>query len=63
MASPTDPKAETIERLRPRLISIHCAHLGKRSAVEACGVVLGRNPAQAGLALPDKRAGRKQVSR
>ena len=61
----TDPKAETIarvapllpepglERRRPRLFSIHGAHLGKRWALEACGVVIGRDPAQAGLALPD----------
>jgi diguanylate cyclase (GGDEF)-like protein len=65
VAGPTEPKPETsarlapllpepaLERSRPRLVSIHGAHLGKRWALEACGVVIGRDPAQAGLALPD----------
>lgn len=53
MASPTDPMEQLIERRRPRLVSIHGAHLGKRWLLEACGVVIGRDPAQAGLALPD----------
>jgi diguanylate cyclase (GGDEF)-like protein len=42
-----------LERRRPSLVSIHGAHLGKRWTVEACGVVIGRDPAQAELALPD----------
>lgn len=45
--------APVLERRRPRLVSIHGAQLGKRWAVEACGVVIGRDPAQAGLVLPD----------
>jgi len=53
VASPTEPKEQTIERRRARLVSIHGAHLGKRWLLEACGVVIGRDAAQAGLALPD----------
>ena len=65
MASPTDPKAETIavfapvqaepgfERPRPSLVSIHGAQLGKRWPIETGGLVIGRDPAQASLALPD----------
>ena len=69
MASPTDPKTEPIARLaptrpeaepepvlerrRPRLVSIHGAQLGKRWELAPCGVVIGRDPAQAGLVLSD----------
>ncbi len=41
------------ERRRPRLVSIHGAQMGKRWVVEACGIVIGRDPARAGLVLPD----------
>ncbi len=67
MASPTDPKTEPIariaptppepeprlERRRPRLVSIHGAQLGKRWELAACGVVIGRDAAHAGLVLSD----------
>jgi diguanylate cyclase (GGDEF)-like protein len=65
VTSPTHPKPDTIartatpppepglERRRPRLVSIHGAHLGKRWELAACGVVIGRDAAQVGLALPD----------
>ena len=65
MTSSTDPKAQTIaqlaprlpdpelERRRPSLVSIHGAQLGKRWTLDAGGVVIGRDPSQANLALPD----------
>lgn len=63
MAAPTDPKGETqvkialapqaLERRRPSLVVIHGALLGKRMALEAGGLVIGRDSQQAGLALPD----------
>ncbi len=69
MASPSDPKTEPIarkaplvpelepeprlERRRPRLVSIHGAQLGKRWELAPCGVVIGRDSAQAGLVLTD----------
>jgi two-component system, cell cycle response regulator len=69
VASPTDPKTEPIarvapvltepepeprlERRRPRLVSIHGAQLGKRWELAPCGLVIGRDPAQAGLVLSD----------
>ena len=69
MASSTDPKTEPIarmaplppeaepeprlERRRPRLVSIHGAQLGKRWELAPCGLVIGRDAAQAGLVLSD----------
>jgi diguanylate cyclase (GGDEF)-like protein len=69
VSSPTDPKTEPIariapvgpeaepeprlERRRPRLVSIHGAHVGRRWELAPCGVVIGRDAAQAGLVLPD----------
>ncbi len=45
--------APRLARCRLRLVSIHGVHLGKRWTVDACGLVIGRDPAQAGLVLPD----------
>jgi two-component system cell cycle response regulator len=65
MASPTDPTALSsandapgvpepkFESTRPSLISIHGAKLGKRWPIPAGGLVIGRDPAHASLALPD----------
>jgi diguanylate cyclase (GGDEF)-like protein len=69
VASSTDPKTEPIarkaplpgeaesepklERRRPRLVSIHGAQLGKRWEIAPCGLVIGRDAAQAGLVLGD----------
>ncbi|MEX2207007.1 MAG: GGDEF domain-containing protein [Myxococcota bacterium] len=69
MTSSDDPKTEPIarkaqlpqeaepeprlERRRPRLVSIHGALLGKRWELAPCGLVIGRDAAQAGLVLPD----------
>ncbi len=69
MASDADPKTEPIarrapaapepeaeprlERRRPRLVSIHGAQLGKRWELAPCGLVIGRDAAQAGLVLTD----------
>ena len=69
MSSDPDPKTEPIariaapspepepeprlERRRPRLVSIHGAQLGKRWELAPCGLVIGRDPAQAGLVLSD----------
>lgn len=50
--APASPEP-ALERRRPRLASIHGAHLGRRWTVEACGIVIGRDPAQVGLVLPD----------
>ena len=49
-----EPEAEPrLERRRPRLVSIHGAQLGKRWEIAPCGVVIGRDAAQAGLVLND----------
>ncbi len=49
-----EPEAEPrLERRRPRLVSIHGAQLGKRWELLPCGLVIGRDSAQAGLVLAD----------
>jgi diguanylate cyclase (GGDEF)-like protein len=55
-AQPETPAAcepPSLERRRPRLVSIHGAQLGKRWELAPCGVVIGRDPKQAGIALGD----------